>query len=255
MTTLLPTTSNRERGVTAGDCPDFRGGDCPDFHGGFAERKWDCPLHNRFHRPLHNRRGVTLLEMLLVLGLLVAIAAIAMPNVGRSLENHRLRKSADLIRAEWAKARAKAMETGRTYVFRYEPQADGYEVEPWYSDEDYLESSQLSGLGSFGTPAASPPLLFGQTATTAMKHLPEEIVFVASDTTQEAREVLAVQGTDALRNQDTTMSSPIFFYPDGTSSTARLLVMNARGRYVKLTLRGLTGVVYVSDLLAEEQIE
>jgi len=202
------------------------------------------------------RRGITLLEMLLVLGLLVTIAAMTLPTVSRPLENHRLRKSADQIRAEWTRARAKAMETGRTYVFRYEPEADGYQVEPWYSDEDYLESSQLSGVGGFGTLGAAPTALMPKQAGSAvMKHLPEAIVFAASDTTQEAREQLAVQGTDALQNQDTSMSAPIFFYPDGTSSTARLLVKNARERYVKLTLRGLTGVVYVSDLLSGEQIE
>jgi Tfp pilus assembly protein FimT len=194
--------------------------------------------------------------MLLVLGLLVAIAALAMPSATRPLESYRLRKSGDLIRAEWAKARASAMETGRTYVFRYEPEADGYHVEPWYSDEDYLESSTLTGIGGAGAPVAAPtPQLFDQAAPMTMKHLPEEIVFVASETTQDARELLAVQGTDALQNQDASMSSPIFFYPDGTSSTANLLIQNPRGRYIKLTLRGLTGVVYVSDPLSSEQVE
>ncbi|HUG67467.1 MAG TPA: hypothetical protein VMM76_06930 [Pirellulaceae bacterium] len=202
------------------------------------------------------RRGVTLLEMLLVLGLLVAIAALAMPSATRPLETYRLRKSGDLIRAEWAKTRAKAMETGRTYVFRYEPNADGYHVEPWYSDEDYLESSTLTGVGGFGASVAMPTSpLFDPTAVSTMKRLPEEIVFVASETTQDARELLAVQGTNALQNQDTSMSSPIFFYPDGTSSTARLFVKNQRDRYIKLTLRGLTGVVYVSGLLTVEQVE
>lgn len=200
-----------------------------------------------------HRRGVTLLEMLLVLGLLVAIAAMTLPTVSRPLENHRLRKSADQVRAEWTKARALAMESGRTYVFRYEPDADGYEVEPWYSDEDYLESSQLSGVGGVGTPVAAPNALTSTPVVT--KHLPEGIVFVTSDTTQAAREQFAVQGTNALRNQDNSMSSPIFFYPDGTSSTARLFVKNPRAYYVKLTLRGLTGVVYVSDLLTGEQVQ
>ena len=201
-------------------------------------------------------RGVTLLEMMLVLGLLVVIAALAMPSATQPLESYRLRKSGDLIRAEWARGRAKAMETGRTYVFRYEPEASGYHIEPWYSDEDYLESSTMTGMGGVGTPAVAPmPQLFAQSAPTTMKHLPEEIVFVASQTTQDAREQLAVQGTDALQNQDASMSSPIFFYPDGTSSTANLVVKNARGRYIKLSVRGLTGVVYVSDSLSGELAE
>ncbi len=205
------------------------------------------------------QRGVTLLEMLLVLGLLVAIAALTMPTVSRPLENHRLRKSADQIRAEWTKARALAMESGRTYVFRYEPESDGYEVQPWYSDEDYLESSQLTGTGGAGTPGAtSAPLaapIANQAAAAVMKHLPEGIVFVTSDTPQDVRGLIAVQGTNALQNQDTSMSSPIFFYPDGTSSTARLFVKNPSEYYVKISLRGLTGVVYVSDLLSGEEVQ
>lgn len=88
-----------------------------------------------------------------------------------------------------------------------------------------------------------------------MKQLPEDIVFFAGETMQEARELLAVQATTALVNQDNTMSSPIFFYPDGTSSTAKLYIKSNRERYIKLTLRGLTGVVYVSDFLTAEQVE
>ncbi|MBC8350419.1 MAG: prepilin-type N-terminal cleavage/methylation domain-containing protein [Planctomycetes bacterium] len=202
------------------------------------------------------QRGITLLEMLLVLGLLVAIAAIAMPSVNRPLETYRLRKSGDLIRAEWAKARAKAMESGRTYVFRYEPDADGYQIEPWYSDEDYLESSELTSVSGFGTSVTAPtPLVFDQASVAAMKQLPEDIVFFAGETEQEARALLAAQGTASLVNQDTTMSAPIFFYPDGTSSTAKLFIKSNRERYIKLTLRGLTGVVYVSDFLTAEQVE
>ena len=202
-------------------------------------------------------RGLTLLEILLVLGLLVVIAAMVMPFVGGTLANHRLRKSADIIRAEWAKARAKAMQTGRTYVFRYEPEADQYLVEPWYSDEDLLESSQVglsSGLGTLAGPTASFALSETLDADKA-RHLPDDITFVASETTGEARDEIATMSNEAQQMQDPTLAAPIYFYPDGTSSTARLLVMNQRPRYILLTLRGLTGVVYVSQPLSEEQVQ
>jgi Tfp pilus assembly protein FimT len=202
-------------------------------------------------------RGLTLLEILLVLGLLVVIGATVMPFVGGTLGNHRLRKSADMIRAEWLKARAKAMQTGRTYVFRYEPETDGYLVEPWYSDEDLLESSQVglsSGLNSFAAPTQSFAL--SDTLDTAKtRHLPQDITFVASETTGEARDQIATQSGESLQMQDPTLAEPIFFYPDGTSSTARLLVMNERPRYILLTLRGLTGVVYVSEPMNAEQVQ
>lgn len=206
---------------------------------------------------------MTLLEILLVLSLLVVIGAMVVPTVRGPLENHRLRKSADIVRAEWLKARAKAMQTGRTYVFRYEPEGDGYFVEPWYSDEDLLESSELGlggGVSSFGTPIIARPATSTLAASDQLdkskaRHLPEDVVFVASETVDEAREIAATQSPNALQNQDTSLSEPIFFYPDGTSSTARLIVKNQRPRYILLTLRGLTGVVYVSEPMNEEQVQ
>lgn len=197
--------------------------------------------------------GVTMLELLLVLALLVIVGATVMPNVGGTLANHRLRRSADLIRAAFSKAKAKAMETGRTYVFRYERSGDGFVIEPWYSDEDYLESEQLGvGTNSMAAPAASMSLT--EAPASSMRHLPEDIEFVASDSVQETRDMLALQEPAAAQAADATMSEPIFFYADGTSSTARVLVKNQRSRYILLTLRGLTGVVYVSDPLTEEQV-
>jgi len=205
------------------------------------------------------RRGFSLLEILLVLAVLVVIGAMVMPTVSGPLQNHRLRKGADQIRAEWAKTRAKAMETGRTYVFRYEPQGSGYLIEPWYSDEDYLESSQVGLAGSAAGSAVMPSLALTPSASSAaMKRLPDEITFAASDGPTDVRDLIATQSPEAIQLQNAAaaenLSAPIFFYPDGTSSTTRLVIMNEKPRYVKLTLRGLTGVVYVSEPLTAERL-
>ena len=45
-------------------------------------------------------------------------------------------------------------------------------------------------------------------------------------------------------------SEPIFFYPDGTTSNAQLLLRNKEGRMIELFLHGLTGIVKVSDVTA-----
>ena len=52
------------------------------------------------------RRGVTLVEVLLVLVVLTLIAAIAWPSLQRPFADQRLRDAADMVRAEWASARA-----------------------------------------------------------------------------------------------------------------------------------------------------
>jgi type II secretory pathway pseudopilin PulG len=59
------------------------------------------------------RVGVTLLELLIVVGLLVAIMAIAMPFTMRSLENRELEATEENIASELIKARVKAQESGR----------------------------------------------------------------------------------------------------------------------------------------------
>ena len=56
---------------------------------------------------------------------------------------------------------------------------------------------------------------------------------------------------------DGTWSSPIFFYPDGSSSTAAILLKNDLGRCIEIRLRGLTGtsistaIVLASDYTGE----
>ena len=51
------------------------------------------------------RRGLTLIEVLLVLAVLVMVAALAVPSISSLLDGQRLRKSGDQIHGEWAKAR------------------------------------------------------------------------------------------------------------------------------------------------------
>ncbi|MEA1952541.1 MAG: hypothetical protein U9N87_14265 [Planctomycetota bacterium] len=75
-------------------------------------------------------RAVTLVEVLLVLVVLTLIAATAWPALERSFANQRLRDAADLVRAEWAAARAEAMRLGAARQFHYTPEEQTYWVDP-----------------------------------------------------------------------------------------------------------------------------
>jgi len=46
----------------------------------------------------------------------------------------------------------------------------------------------------------------------------------------------------------TIWSAPVFFYPDGTTSTAAVLIRNELGRYTEVRLRGLTGTGTLTDI-------
>ena len=199
----------------------------------------------------NQRRAFTLLEMLLVLAVLVVVVSFTMPALALPLENHRLRRGADQIRARWAQARAQAMEHGRTYVFRHDPGADTFMVEPWMSGDDYLESDQLLTLG---VDAAGGSLAVQSTFTATPDKLPDNVTFLASETTADIRAALVVSSSSE-QTAASQVTPPIFFYPDGTTSTARLILGNQQGRIVTLTMRGLTGVVEVSGLLRREELQ
>lgn len=201
--------------------------------------------------------GFTLLELLLVLGLVVAIAAMAAPALRRPLENHRLKRTAEDVRNDWARTRIRAMEMGQTFIFRYEPQGRHYVIEPWETEGDYLESSDLNqpiGMLAGTSGVMVPPTPMEETVIEPeQRELPENIVFAGSESILDAR-AIETMGDPSLATATSQWSEPIFFYPDGTTSDARLALSNQYGRSVMITIRGLTGLIKVSELMTTEQL-
>lgn len=200
-----------------------------------------------------SRRALSLLEMMLVLAVLVAVGAMVLPALHGPLDDQRLLKSADLIRAQWTRARVTAMKNGRMYVFRYVTATDQYAVEPWSGEVDATEASQEAlTLDTQQSLATDPEIdqkrhLLG----VAGQRLPEGVQFFLGETQADTR--LDQAGTDgAVATGDSTVP-PIVFYPDGSTSDARLVLTNER-LFVEITLRGLTGMVRVSELLTSEEL-
>jgi type II secretory pathway pseudopilin PulG len=203
-----------------------------------------------------SRQAITLIELLLVLALLVIIGAMALPAFEGPMENQRLRKSGDLIRATWAKARVQAMKTGQVQMFRFELGSSKYEVAPWLSQDANVESSVLGQQlesqqsGSAGPSPLPPPQL---------EDLHENIIFTRITTPGNPRQELTEQAIAADSQYDQNAlaaewAPPILFYPDGTSSDARIYLGNRRtNSFVMVQLRGMTGVALMTDLLTEEE--
>jgi prepilin-type N-terminal cleavage/methylation domain-containing protein len=190
--------------------------------------------------------GFTLLELTLVLALLVVVAAMVWPALERPLANERLRRGADKVRAEWTRTRLRAMTTGSPHVFRYQPLTNIYQVEVWHGAEAQLEAGTVT---DFGTPL-QPAII---TQAVGDKGLPDGVVFDANQTLQDMRAMFV--GADSAQGQGgAEWSDPIYFFPDGTTSTARLLLRNEQELYIARDLRGLTGVTTVSDVLAADEL-
>jgi hypothetical protein len=82
-------------------------------------------------------------------------------------------------------------------------------------------------------------------------HLPKNIRFAGGQTTADSRaQVAASNDTTTATATDAQLAwaDPIFFYPDGTTSTAVVRLQNQYDRMIELSLRGLTGVAIVGPL-------
>jgi len=196
---------------------------CADLPGRFA------------HRP----RGVTLLELLLVLALLAAVSALAWPSLERPLANQRLRKAADLVRAQWATARVEAMESGEAVLFRYTPGGNRYLLQ--------LAAAAAADPSTWDAQAASADTTTAADDFNPMPGLlPEGVSFVGA-------EQVVAPGQQDLPAGSTQACSDLLFQPDGTTSDARLVLMNQNGSTIELSLRGMTGVTTIGPVLFSQE--
>jgi hypothetical protein len=85
----------------------------------------------------------------------------------------------------------------------------------------------------------------------AGQRLPDGVQFFMGETQADNR--LAQTAADTAAPAAENAVSPIVFYPDGSTSDARLVLTNERF-FVELSLRGLTGMVRVSELLSSEEL-
>ena len=223
------------------------------------------------------RQGLTLIEMLLVLALVVAMAAMVVPTLG-VFDDEYLRQAAEQVRGDWTAARVEAMTSGLTQVFRYEIETGEYVLQPWEGDDALLEASAGAsasggisrgtlntpesgngslanpaalGAGGFGgtsgspyaAPAGSGAGMMANTSAVHQKTLPEQIKIASC---QVGMDIRAVQVADAVGSS--YLAPPILFYPDGTTSDAILTLVNEEGDSISLQLRGLTGITQVSEI-------
>src|SRR5688500_13683692 len=99
------------------------------------------PLAWRAGIGLKCRRGVTLVELLLALAILVAMAALAAPSVNRAWERYRVKLAGDQVRAALTHAHVEAMRTGQIQVMRFEIGGDQYATQPWMAGDEMINAS------------------------------------------------------------------------------------------------------------------
>jgi prepilin-type N-terminal cleavage/methylation domain-containing protein len=216
------------------------------------------------------RPAFTLIETLLTLCVLAILAALAWPAMERPLAGHRLQKAADMVRAEWTTARVDALESGQSYRFLYLPGGNRYRVER--SDDSDSNGSGNSQQGSTtqqnsSTQQNSTSSSMGIASPEAQREatLPDGVTFQLDQTavtpdddgnpsqsgnTSSSSNPPAASSSGSTSANDAGWSDPLWFNPDGTTSTARLVLKNTYNYTVQLSLRGFTGVASVGSVLA-----
>ncbi len=202
---------------------------------------------------------MTLLELMLVLGLLVMIGAMAMPSLRLPFEHHRLRQGGEVVRVEWNKARIKAMKTGQMQMFRYTASASDYQVLPYFSQQDWLETDAAHSTGSGSASRNQEMVAATQAADQAAsspRQLPEGVVFVQGEVETDSRSYEIQRQMQGAGTTGSLDSAPVLFYPDGTTSDARVVLTNQYQRlFVVVSLRSLTGITKVSNLLTTDELQ
>jgi prepilin-type N-terminal cleavage/methylation domain-containing protein len=197
-----------------------------------------------------SRRAFTLLETVLVLSLLVILAAMAWPALKGPMSGHRLRRSADQVRAEWARARNRAMLSGEIQAFVYLPGSDRFRVVAYADAQGTLQQAAAGSNTAGSSSAGSDTAGSGTTASGTSagdRFLPAGVVFAGSTATSPAV-------TQAAFGAQGSWSDMILFYPDGTSTNATVTLESEDGRQVPVELRGVTGGSRAGEMISAQEV-
>jgi type II secretory pathway pseudopilin PulG len=209
-----------------------------------------------FVRTRHS--AYTLLELLLVLAIIVAVAGAVTPTVVERMGDYKLKRGTEMARSAISSTRIHAIDLSSVYQFRFEAGGRRYLAIP--TDTEALMTSQT---GSASAANALP--------TTAIVHgeLPEDLSFQSvvlatgntpAATTATATTGMPPGGTDPAwtaafahvpNSGDYTSaawSAPVIFRPDGSAMEAAVNVVDKRGDGFQLKVRELTGEVTVTRL-------
>jgi type II secretory pathway pseudopilin PulG len=174
------------------------------------------------------------MELMIVLAILVAVAALAVPSLRAIFGTHKLTASVDAVRAAWAIARAAAADEDRPYRFAIEPNGRHFRIAP------DLDSYWSGGDGPGDDPDGKGVVLTDS--------LPGGVCFILNgDPGQPPPANAAV--ADEKSPPSGQWEKACVIMPDGTSPEDVRIVFQVHGSPpTQLQLRGLTGVSYVTKL-------
>lgn len=203
------------------------------------------------------RGAFTLLELLLTLAVLAAIAAVTIPQLSGVLGDSRLTRSAEQLRVEMTRLRVRAMREGRTFILEAAPEAGEFRIRPFVTVADATESMSPSVapsalLSGAKQDIAAVPIV--EPVEPKRIELPEGVVIADVQVASAIRGAMVEQrlaggpmgggpmggGAPPGGSPVGGGGRPILFYPDGSSSTAVVTLRHEKMGAIQVRLRGIT---------------
>jgi prepilin-type N-terminal cleavage/methylation domain-containing protein len=183
-----------------------------------------------------SRNAFTLLELMIVLGVLVLTAGLVVVSMRSAQGPYRMTAATDAVRGAWATARSRAIEEGRPYRFAVEPGGRHFRVAP--DVESYWAGGNSGG-------AAEDP---DGPGTILVNNLPPGVRFIVNGQPGQLPpqdEPVATAQAGPSGQWDATC----VFLPDGTArQDVRIVFQVAGAPPTELFLRGMTGTSSVQRL-------
>jgi type II secretory pathway pseudopilin PulG len=217
-------------------------------------------------------RAYTLLELLIVIGLLVVLASMTLPNVLKSYVDAQLPESANQMRALLQLVRANAMLEGKRYRVRFarpdELDESGGQIQPIVDverDPFYEPEIYTPVLDSWAREAT-----FERNVRCAQVRLGKPTVdqLLGDSEVDEAKE-LEDKAEESVEEKFEDGFPPIIFEPDGTSEWATFVITDAPADIeyeeldseeksygmIEVILDGLIGTVWLQRPLYADELE
>jgi type II secretory pathway pseudopilin PulG len=195
-------------------------------------------------------RGYTLLELLLVVGILMICAGAVAPSVLGMLANYHLKDGTQKVRAALAETRIHAIDATSTYQFRFEPGGRHFLALP--TDIDVLSSPgpAMSGDGQSLAPGMFEAGILPETLSfqvTASGGPPPSAAPLPAANDPGWNGALG-RVPDGHEFAGVAWSDPICFRADGTGTDATFLVVDSRGSGYRIVIRETTGDIFVHSV-------
>lgn len=207
-------------------------------------------------RRVRKGNGFTLLEISLALAVMVVLVSLTWPAMRGYIAEQTLKEQAHIVRVELTRARAKAIDGGLTYQFRFEPGGRRFIVLP-LDRPDVGSGSTADEAKSTYQVSQTPlvPVMSGQLPERCLFDIPKSTNSVTgiegpAPTEQLPQEWLSLL-PDGAELQQTSWSQAIRFFTDGSTDDGMITLRDEEDRRIDLTVRGLTGIISAGPLVKE----